>query len=167
MRPRLHHPFFAEIAMLDAVGTRAEHGPAQIQSGFDDDFQEIFVVESTEGARQNERLEQPSLFIPSQIEDPVFDILRQLATGAQLDTKLSLIWACKDLEALGLLVPETGEPVVRSSDRLVSIRDKSMGVVQVVRTPPGLYVTEVRPLWGLAQRRDLFIVSFEDRKQGA
>jgi hypothetical protein len=152
--------------MLDAVATRAEHGPAQIQSGFDDDFQEIVVVEAL-GVRHDDRLEQTSIFIPSQVETPVFDILRQLATGSQLDTKLNLIWAVKDLEAMGLIVPGTGEPVVRPSDRLVSIRDKNMKMVQIVRTPPGLYVSEVRPLWGIAQRRDLFVVSFEDRKQGA
>jgi len=153
--------------MLDAVATRAETGPSSLQSGFDDDFQEIIVVSSATGQRQNDRLEQPSIFIPSQVEDPVFDVLRQMATGGQLDTKLTLVWACKDLEALGLLVPDTGEPLVRQSDRLVSIRDRCMNVIQTVRTPPGLYVQEVRPLWGVAQRRDLWVVSFKDRTQGS
>lgn len=166
MRPRIHHAFFAEIVCLDAIATRAET-PAQLASGFDDDFGEIVVVSTPQGEREIERLEQEPVFIPSQIENPVFDILRQLATGAQLDTKLTLVWAVKDLEAMGLLVPSTGEPAIRQNDRLVSIRDKDMRMVQVIRTPPGLYVSEVKPLFGIAQRRDLFIVAFEDRQQGA
>ncbi len=166
MKPRIHHPFYAELAMIDAVATRVERGPSNIQSGFDDDFGEIVVVSAPSGARTSEKLEQPSIFIPSQIENPVFDLLQQMTTGAQLDTKLVLVWAHKDLVALDLITP-TGEPLVRANDRLVSIRDKNFRVVEIVRTPPGLYVTEVRPLFGLAQRRDLFLVSFEDRKQGA
>jgi hypothetical protein len=166
VKPRLHHPFYAEIAMLDAVATRAERGPANIQSGFDDDFREIVVVSTLSGTDLSEKLEQPPLFIPSQIENPVFDLLQQMNTGAQLDTKLVLVWTHKDLVALDLITP-TGEPLVRANDRLVSIRDKNFRVVEIIRTPPGLYVTEVRPLFGLAQRRDLFLVSFEDRKQGA
>lgn len=152
--------------MLDAVATRIEHGPANIESGFDDDFGEIVVVSTPSGTRQSEKLEQPPIFIPSQIENPVFDILQQMNTGAQLDTKLVLVWAHKDLVALDLITP-TGEPLVRANDRLVSIRDKRMRLVEAIRTPPGLYVTEVRPLFGVAQRRDLFLISFEDRKQGA
>lgn len=166
MRPRIHHAFFAEVAQIDAVRTRAEHGPAQIQSGFDDDFDEIVVVSQPSGTRQSDRLEKAAVFIPSQVEDPTFDVLRQLAAGGQLDTKLSLVWAMKDLEALGLLARGTGEPLIRSGDRLVSLRDRTMRIVQTIRTPPGLYVTEVRPAWGIAQHRDLFVVSFQDRTQG-
>jgi hypothetical protein len=167
MRPRIHHAFMAEIRMLDAVATRAETGPAQLQSGFDDEFQEIVVVSTPAGRRHTERREQPPVFVPSQVEDPTFDVLRQLATGAQLDTKLTLVWAAKDLVRLGLIVPETGEPLIRQNDRLVSIRDRHLNVVQEIRTPPGLYVTEVRPLWGIAQRRDLWLVNLQDRAQGS
>lgn len=151
--------------MLDAVATRAETGTG-FSAGFDDDFQEIVVVSTPQG-RKTDRDELASVFIPSQIEDPTFDVLRQLAGGAQLDTKLTVVWAMKDLLALGLVVPETGEPRVRQNDRLVSIRDKHMNLVQAIRTPPGLYVLEVRPTWGVAQARDLFVVSFQDRQQGS
>jgi hypothetical protein len=155
-----------EIAMIDAVATRVERGPSNIQSGYDDDFGEIVVVSAPSGSRQSEKLEQPSMFIPSQIENPVFDILQQMSAGAQLDTKLKLVWAYKDLVALDLMT-ESGEPLVRTNDRLVSIRDRQMRLIETIRTPPGLYVTEVLPLFGIAQRRDLYIVSFEDRKQGS
>lgn len=150
--------------MLDAVATRAQTDGPAITSGYDDDFREIVVVSTPN--RISERQEQDSIFIPSQVEDPVFDQLQQFSAGNLVDFKMTLVWARKDLECAGLLVPDTGECLVRSSDRLVSIRDKCMNVVHAIRTPPGLYVVEVRPLFGLAQRKDLYLVTLDDREQG-
>ena len=154
--------------MLDAVATRAATEQSadtpEIVSGYDDDFKEIVVVSAP--TRTSERQEQDSIFVPSQIESPSLEMLEQMAAGNVPDSKMMLVWARKDLEELHLIVPETGECLVRVNDRLVSIRDKCMNLIQAIRSPPGLYVTEVRPTWGIAGHRDLFVVTLDDREQG-
>ena len=58
-----------------------------------------------------------------------------------------------------------------SGDRLGGLYDKAGDLVQAVRTPPGLYVTEARPSgFGLNMarpRRNLLMVTFEDRQPAA
>jgi hypothetical protein len=39
----------------------------------------------------------------------------------------------------------SGDALVRPGDRLAALYDKAGALVQAVRTPPGLYVTEARP----------------------
>ncbi len=154
--------------MLDAVATRNETEqstdvPALV-SGFDDDFKEVVVFSSPQ--RTSGRLEQEPILIPSQIESPTFEALQQMSAGNLPDYKMTLVWARKDLEELDLIVPETGECLVRVNDRLVALYDKCMNLIQEIRTPPGLYVTEVRPTWGIAGHRDLFLITLDDREQG-
>jgi len=154
--------------MLDAVATRAALEQStdvpEITSGYDDDFKEIVVVSNP--TRTTERQEQDPILIPSQIEDPTFRALMQMSAGNIPDTKLELVWARKDLECLSLIVPETGVPLIRVNDRVASIRDRCGSPIMRIFTPPGLYVTDVRPTWGIAQRGDLFIVTLDDREQG-
>ena len=65
----------------------------------------------------------------------------------------------------------SGDALIRPGDRLAAIRDLCGDLVQEVRTPPGLFVTESRPIgFGLNMarpRRNLLLVTFEDRRQGA
>lgn len=151
--------------MLDAVATAAATGGGLVSSGFDEDFKEIVVLSTPK--RTDERQEQESIFIPSQIESDSYEMLVQMSAGNMPDTKAQLVWARKDLVELGLIVPETGECLVRVNDRVVSIRDNCKNVLLSVRTPPGLYVTEVRPTWGLSSVGDLFIVTLDDREQAS
>ncbi len=170
MRPRILHPFFVEVRMLDAVATRAatEQSPdvPEITSGYDDDFKEVVVITTSKGRRESERKEQDPLIIPSQIESPTFEALQQMSAGNVPDYKMVLIWARKDLECLSLIVPETGELLIRVNDRVEAIYDRCMNLIQRIRTPPGLFVTEVRPTWGIAGHRDLFLITLDDREQG-
>lgn len=153
--------------MLDAVGTRnateQSTDAPEITSGYDDDFREIVVVSAP--LRTSERHEQPPILIPSQVEAPTWEMLLQMSAGNVPDTKLTLVWAYKDLLALHLIVEETGECLVRVNDRVEAIYDSCRNLIQRIRTPPGLYVTEVRPTWGLAAHRDLFLVTLDDREQ--
>lgn len=158
-----------EVRMLDAIATRAATEQSadvpEITSGFDDDFKEIVVV-TVNGKRKLERKESPSFFVPSQIESPTFEALVQMSAGNIPNTEMTLVWARKDVESLGLIVPDTGECLVRVNDRIVSIRDRCGHLVQKIREPQGLFVTQVRPTWGLAGQRDLFLISLADREQG-
>ena len=78
-----------------------------------------------------------------------------------------LVFHFRDLEQRGLLDRETGDALLRVGDRLVAIRDRRTGkIVQAVRTPPGLYLTEPQPEFGLGGRRNLLIATFSERALG-
>lgn len=158
MIPRILFPFQVEVAQLDAVATRDI-------GGYDDDFKEVRVV--SDPARTSEQQEQRSVFVPSQIEAPTWEALEQMAAGNVPQSKLTLVWSYRALLQLELVVPETGELKIRVNDRIISIRDKCLNLIQLIWTPPGLFITQVRPVFGMGQHRDLFLVSLDDREQGA
>lgn len=63
--------------------------------------------------------------------------------------------------------PATGDALLRVGDRLIAIRDLRTGeLVQAVRTPPGLYLTEPQPQFGLGGRRNLLLATFGERAVG-
>ena len=71
-----------------------------------------------------------------------------------------------------LLVDEvSGDALIRPGDRLGGIYDRANNLVQAIRTPPGLFVTEARPIgFGLHRiqpRRNLLLVTFQDRQLAA
>ena len=72
---------------------------------------------------------------------------------------------------MGLVDTASGDALVRVGDRLGAIRDLAGAIVQAVRTPPGLYVTEAKPIgFGLFMprpRRNLLLATFEDRETAA
>lgn len=169
MRGRLIFPFLAEIARLDTAAT-ASHDPAGPQeSGYDPDFKET-VLEDTDsdGLGTDVRKEMEPVRIPAQVEVQAFEALQESFSGNMPDADITLVFHFDDLERLGLVDPSTGEPLIRPNDRLVAIFDKQGSLVQEVRTPPGLYATEVKPTgFGLGHARNLLLVSFNDREQGA
>lgn len=72
-----------------------------------------------------------------------------------------------DLEQLGLVEPTTGDALLQIGDRLVALRDFRTGeLVQAIRTPPGLYLTEAQPEFGLGLRRNLLLTTFLERSLG-
>jgi hypothetical protein len=90
------------------------------------------------------------------------------SSGNAPRSRLELVFHFRDLERLGLVDAASGEVLVRPSDRLGALYDLEGDRVQAVRTPPGLYVTEARPIgFGLARRRprrNLLLVAFADRR---
>lgn len=167
MRGRLHHTFLAELVQLDAVVTREADGagPA-LASGFDDDFDEVIVF-TQNNQRTSGRDEQEPIFVPCNVEITAFQALAQFMAGNSPDSKIQLVFHRKDLEARNLINCDTGEFYVRVNDRLASIRDHCRNVVQAIRTPPGLYVTEVQPSFGIGTKPDLILITFEEREQFA
>ena len=62
----------------------------------------------------------------------------------------------------------SGEARLRVNDRLVAILSVRGQLVQAVRTPPGLFATEVQPQsFGLGLSRNLLLVTFEERELAA
>lgn len=170
MRGKLINPFVAELAQLDTVATAADpDGSSSLASGYDADFREPVIVSdgTTEGV--DARQEKNHIYVPCQVEDKTFELMRMYAAGDIPNGMVLLVFHFADLESMGLVDATTGEALIRKNDRLVAIRKcSSLAIVQSVRTPPGLYATETKAVsFGLSGgERNLLVVAFEDREQG-
>lgn len=165
MRGRLINPFLAEIAQLDTVATAADpDGAGPLPSGYDADFKETVVSSAPAGARIDARREKPSIRVPCQVEVAAFEAMQQLAAGNSPNSRIVLVFHFRDLERMGLVHVATGEALLRVNDRLVAIHRKDGDLVQAIRTPPGLYATEVQPQsFGIGLSRNLLLVTFHER----
>ncbi len=174
MRGRLIFPFLAELFRLDthAMSGPVGVGPDPAAPGYDPDFKEPVAVDSDDdGVGERVRREHLPVCVPCQVDTKVFEELRVFASGNAPRSRIDLVLHFKDLERLGLVDGATGDALVRPGDRLGALYDKAGALVQAVRTPPGLYVTEARPVgFGLDRarpRRNLLLVAFEDRQPAA
>ncbi len=142
-------------------------GAGELTTGYDPDFKEPVLIDADDdGVAERNRREFPPIRVPCQVEPEAFQALRMATAGNTPKSSLDLVFHFRDLEWLGLVDPVTGDALLRPSDRLGGLYDVAGRLVQAVRTPPGLYVTEARPLgFGLGRRphRNLLLVSFEDR----
>jgi hypothetical protein len=170
MRGQLIFKFLAEIHRLDpaAMAARDPDGPGPLESGYDPDFKEpVLIDEDDDGVGEAWRLELPAVRVPCQVEPEAFEAIRMTGSGNAPRSSLDLVFHFKDLERLGLVDGATGDALIRPGDRLGAIYDLAGSLVQAVRTPPGLYVTEAKPVgFGLNRRRprrNLLVVSLEDR----
>jgi hypothetical protein len=174
MRGRLIFPFLAELFRLDtqAMAGPVGVGPDPEAPGYDPDFKEPVAVDTDDdGVGERVRREHPAVRVPCQVDTKVFEELRVFASGNAPRSRIDLVLHFKDLERLGLVDAATGDALLRPGDRLGALYDKTGALVQAVRTPPGLYVTEARPIgFGLDRarpRRNLLTVAFEDRQPAA
>lgn len=169
MRGKLIFPFLAELFRWDSAAMAvAPDAAGPLASGFDPDFKEPILVDADgDGVAEPFRREHPPVRVPCQVEPEAFQALRMATAGNTPKSSLDLVFHFRDLEWLGLVDPSTGDALIRPSDRLGGLYDVEGRLVQAVRTPPGLYVTEARPIgFGLCRRRprrNLLLVSFEDR----
>jgi len=151
MRGRLIFPFLAELCRLSAE-----------EDSYDHDFKEPAL-----GAA-SPRVELAAVRVPCQVEPRVFEDLRMLASGNAPRSELSLVLHFRDLERLGLVDLNTGEALIRPNDRLAGLYDLEGRLVQRIRTPPGLYVTQAQPRgFGMSRSRplrNLLLVTFEARQ---
>jgi len=177
-RGRLIFPFLAEIARLDTAATAADpDGPSQpLTSGYDFDFREPrkipnLTVVPAEPDSTDARVESGTIDVKVQVEPAFFEALDQLFAGVSPDSKMALVAHYKNLEADGLVDAATGEPLIRTNDRLVAIKRTNGELVRRIRNPPGLFITELRDIGhGLSvsnPHRNLLLMTFEERRQGA
>jgi hypothetical protein len=174
MRGRLIFKFLAELCRLDTAGTATQDpdGAGPLTGGYDPDFKESVLVDTDDdGIGERVRVEHPPVRVPCQVDTKALEELRMLASGNAPRTTIDLVFHFKNLEKLGLVDEATGDALIRPGDRLACIRDLCGSLIQEVRTPPGLYVTKTAPFgFGLNLRkplRNLLLVTFEDRMQGA
>lgn len=159
MRGRLIFPFIAELHRLDTMAMAPD---------YDEDFKEPILLDSNDdGVAEPFRREHPPVRVPCQVESQAFEALRMATTGNTPRSSFDLVFHFRDLERLGLVDAASGDALIRPSDRLGALYAKDGKLVQAVRTPPGLYVIEAKPIgFGLHRRRpsrNLLLVSFQDR----
>jgi hypothetical protein len=170
MLVRLINPYEAELAQLDTVATAGDpDGVGMLTSGYDPDFHEPIVFTNPSGVRTSARREKsPTIRVPCQIEPLMFEALQQFANGDSPDSRVVLCFRFHDLKKLGLVNTTTGETMIRKGDRLNAIYQRCGGpLVQTIRQPPGLYVTQSAIGAGIGRGATTLIVTFEDREGGA
>ena len=167
MAGSLIFPVAAELHRLDPAAMSADpDGPGPLASGLDPDFHEPVVRDV---ATDRGRRELPPVRVLCQVEPERQELLLMTPAGNAPLSRLGLVMHARDLDRRDLLDRATGEARLGPGDRLGGLYDLTGAPLHVIRTPPGLYVTEVRPIgFGLNRRkptRNLFLVTFEDRPQ--
>lgn len=153
-RGKLICPLVVELARLDTKGTHDA-------GGYDPTFKTM-----TPGVA---RRELPSIKLHAQVEHGRWEAQNQTQAGNVPDSRLTLVFHFRELEALSLVDANTGDALIRIGDRLVAIYDRTGTVKDMsVKLPSGgLYATEVAPGGsGLGGRRNLLVVVFDERAQG-
>lgn len=161
MRGRLIFPFGIQLYLLDPVAIAV--GP-----GYDPVFQEPTLVATDDGVGTIGRIESAPIMVPGQFytqED--FMYLQMVANGNLAQADVRVVFHFKDLENLGLIEPATGTAQIKVGDRLGAVYDKKgVTMIQEIPNPPGLFVIQANPLFGLGSNRNLLAVHFKSRDQG-
>jgi hypothetical protein len=161
MRGRLINPFGVEIRRLDTVAT-------SISPGYDPVFREPALVSTECGVGVVGRKEMDPIVVPGQFAiGSNFLLLQMLANGNAAKIDFKLVFHFADLEAYGLIEDGTGLAQIKVRDRLSAIYDvRTLELIQAIPNPPGVFVTEAEPHFGLGQSRNLLVVTFASRDQG-
>ncbi len=155
-RGRLLQRFLVEMCQLDLAGME--------EAGYlDKDRKEPIMLPTADGRGTPARLELPLVQIPAQIEPDSFNRQQLRELG---DVKAGVFAVCfhfADLEEMGLVDPESGIALIRPSDRMGAIHEMDGTLVQTFPDPPGMYVTEATPQFGLGGKRNLLLVRMQSR----
>jgi len=171
MRGFLVNKYLVTIAQLDAEATDEDvDGAGILTSGYDDDFKETIVFDQPDASgntvTRGSTRQESNVCVYAQIDTTFFERLQQLRSGASPDSAIELTFHISDLEQRGLIDLDTGDTLLKVNDRLVSIADCQGNLIQTIPTPPGLYITHIRPSAFMGRTRNLFVAQFEDRLQG-
>ena len=174
MKSRLIFPFLARLHQLDTLTTASTDpdGVGPLTSGFDDDFKESVLVDTdSDGVGEAVRDERPPVLVTCQVEPDTMAKLQVFASGASPESAFELVFHFSDLTRLGLVDPTTGDAMIRLGDRLSAILSVEEEPMASFPDPPGMFVTEARPIgFGLNRRRprrNLLLVSFDSRDQAS
>lgn len=161
MRGRLINPFGIEICRLDVAATTTS-------PGFDSVWREPVLISTADGKGTSGRKEMTAIQVPGQFAiGSDFLALQMAANGNLAKTDFKVIFHFADLEDLGLVESATGLALIRVGDRMSAVySDDGLTLVQAIPNPPGVFVTEAEPRFGLGKSRNLLVVTFASRDQG-
>jgi hypothetical protein len=158
MKVRLVRPLLVEIAQRDPQAPAASYDP---------DFREpVLGPPDASGIGARQRPSMAPVQVPAQVETGTFERLQQAMSGNIPDTRLVLVLDYEDLARRGLVDAATGEATLHTGDRLVRILSGAGVVRETFPHPPGMFITELRPGFGLAGDRNLLLAFCDDREQG-
>lgn len=168
MRGRLIFPFLAEIARLDQQATAEDpDGAGPATSGYDDIYRETTLLSSDDQLGTDARQDWPLVQIPAQFHSgPMvgqFMSLKEEVGGNVSVASVQVLMAFRDLENLDLVDSVTKTALIKIGDRLNAVYTMDGELIQQIPTPPGLYVTQAIPIFGLGGQRNLLEVTFESR----
>ena len=175
-RGRLLRPVLVEIAQLDTLATAQDqpddNAAGGVSSGYHANFREPRLLPSTTPAqtgspRGESARKETILRCLAQWEVENFDFQQQWASGNSPGHRTGLVFHYRDLEKRDLL-DEDGNAKIHVNDRLSGIfHAKSGDLIQEIRNPPGLYITQLEPgSMGLrGAKRNVLFATLEDREQ--
>ena len=161
MRGRLIFPFGIQLYLLDTSETAAN-------PGYNSTFQEPELVATADGVGTIGRKEMDPIIVQGQFyTQDDFMLLQMAANGNLAQSDVRVVFHFKELEQEGLIEESTGLAKIKVGDRLGAVYDKrGTTLIQEVPNPPGLFVTQANPLFGLGSSRNLLAVYFKSRDQG-
>ncbi len=171
MPGRLINPFLAEMARLDIAATAADPDAAgPLTSSYDEDYRETRIRPTTNRVGEGMRVEFPLVRIPAQFHAGPSPgqllALKPTVTGNVASASVVVLMHFDDLTQLGLIDSDTQTATIKVGDRLHAVYRMDGTLVQLIPTPPGLYVTMAVPIFGLGAQRNLLEVTLESRDTG-
>jgi len=155
-RGRLIHPLVAEIEQLDTAATAAASG-----------FDPVWKTPTTTypgGARTKGQVYKAPIRLRCQVEQIQETAQQRTSAGNVPDSRLILVFHYADLLAGGMVGPDR-RALLRVNDRLIALYTR-VGELEKAYDPK-LYATEVLDAGhGLGGRRNLLLVTFDDRPEG-
>lgn len=166
MRGRLIQPFKVTLARFNSAATAADpDGAGPLESGFDEVFRETVLVEDASNEQFGvSSMKYDEVVIDAQIEPKEFELLNHRTSGMANDSKFTIVAHFSQLERLGL-VDDKGNARFNKGDKLLKIAATRGNLETTIDDPPGLYLVECYPTYGIGQRRNLLVMRFWDRKQ--
>lgn len=174
-RGRLIRPVLVEIAQLNTIATAQDqpddNAVGGASPGYHSNFREPRLLPSTTpaqaGSPRGESARKETLVrCLAQWEVENFDFQQQWSSGNSPGHRTGLVFHYFDLEKRGLL-DDDGNAKIHVNDRLCAIyHAKSGELIQTLRDPPGLYITQLEPgSMGLrAAKRNVLFATLEDRE---
>jgi hypothetical protein len=163
MRGRLIRPAVVELLQVDTDATSADPGVDGLDSGYDEDFGEPAKVDGESVLKYKDDL----IRLHAQVEVNEYDHQQAASIGQDKKARVTLVFHFQELEDLGLVDEDTGEPLIRVNDRLVAMYKAADESLIMKFEKPYLYATQVRPYGpGLGGERNLLIVDFNTRDAG-
>ncbi len=155
-------PSEAIIYRLDLEAMAADpDGAGELATGIDPDYREPILIPTANRVGVPNRIEMSPVSIPAQVDTESLERLQMGPTGDGSAGFLFLTVRFADLDALGLLQPETFNPLLTRA-RLGEIQKDGV-TLYGFPNPPGMYVDQMAPSFGFDGKRDLLTIRFGTR----
>ena len=148
----------ASLSRIDTEATAAA-------GNYDSDFREPKRVDDGSWAGTDGRIDQAPILVPCQFSDERYSAMDPMTNGIELQHRMVLTFAWKDLERAGLLDAGTNAAAIRVTAKLNGIYDRR-GNLLLDTTATRMCCTQARPAGFMGSSISLLICTFECRESG-